>query len=177
MLLRVEQREMERQHATSATIPAVSHPKDMGRDEMNFAEFPLGMLADRAPRGCKTLVFEQCIESRRRAQSGVRRLTVAATNEFGLPTAADDEVVLGLVQLTKAAGFSDRCVQFSRYELIRLLGWRDEGRSYRRLEESLNRWLGVALACSPESDPGSMRVEEPLEGARRTLDVTETKAT
>ncbi len=29
--------------------------------------------------------------------------------------------------------------------MIHLLGWRDEGRSYRRLEQSLKRWLGVTL--------------------------------
>jgi len=40
---------------------------------------------------------------------------------------------------------SCRRVAFSRYHLIRLLGWRDEGRSYQRLDTSLNRWLGVTL--------------------------------
>jgi spore photoproduct lyase len=33
------------------------------------------------------------------------------------------------------------------------------------------------LTCSPESDPGIMRVQRPLGGARRTLDVTTTQAT
>ena len=40
---------------------ARTHLKAMGRDEMNLAEFPLATLADRAPRGCKTLVFEDTI--------------------------------------------------------------------------------------------------------------------
>ena len=30
----------------------------VGRDEMNLAEFPITLLADRVPEGCKTLVFE-----------------------------------------------------------------------------------------------------------------------
>jgi len=136
---------MGKRRSTPETIVAAAHPKKMGRDEMNLAEFPLATLADRAPRGCKTLVFEYPIENSDQAQPRVRRLTISASDKYGLPTALDDEVVLGLVQVTKAAGFSDRRVRFSRYELIRLLGWRDEGRSYRRLEQSLQRWLGVTL--------------------------------
>ncbi len=34
------------------------HGSDLGRDDMNLAEFPLATLADRPPAGCKTLVFE-----------------------------------------------------------------------------------------------------------------------
>ena len=117
----------------------------MGRDEMNLAEFPLATLADRAPRGCKTLVFEDRIWDRGQAQHRVRRLTISASDKYGLPTAIDDEVILGLVQVSKAADFVDRRVRFSRYQLLRVLGWRDEGRSYRRLEHSLKRWLGVTL--------------------------------
>ena len=82
---------------------------------------------------------------RAKRQHRVRRLTISASDKYGLPTAIDDEVILGLVQVTKAAGFADRRVRFSRYQLIHLLGWRDEGRSYRRLEQSLKRWLGVTL--------------------------------
>ena len=29
-----------------------------GRDELNLAEFPITLLCDRVPKGCKTLVFE-----------------------------------------------------------------------------------------------------------------------
>lgn len=137
--------EMGTRSLKPATVRLTAHLNNMGRDEMNLAEFPLTALADRAPRGCKTLVFEDRIRGRGQDLHHVQRLTISASDKYGLPTAIDDEVVLGLVQVTKAAGFSDRRVQFSRYELIRVLGWRDEGRSYRRLEQSLKRWLGVTL--------------------------------
>ena len=74
-----------------------------------------------------------------------RRLTISASDKFGLPTSLDDEVILGLIQLTKQNRFADRKVNFSRYQLIQILGWRHEGRSYERLEKSLKRWLGVTL--------------------------------
>ncbi|NLE61991.1 MAG: hypothetical protein GX616_26850, partial [Planctomycetes bacterium] len=136
---------MKESCSTPETVLTMAHLNNMGRDEMNLAEFPLATLADRAPQGCKTLVFEDCIWDRGHAQHRVRRLTISASDKYGLPTAIDDEVVLGLVQVSKLAGFVDRRVQFSRYRLIHLLGWRDEGRSYRRLEHSLKRWLGVTL--------------------------------
>jgi hypothetical protein len=122
-----------------------THLKVMGRDEMNLAEFPLATLADRVPQGCKTLVFEDRTWDKSQRQHIARRLTISASDKFGLPTALDDEVILGLVQLSKAHNFTNRQVQFSRYQLLKLLGWREEGKSYVRLEESLKRWLGVTL--------------------------------
>jgi hypothetical protein len=136
---------MKESNGYNETLGQKVHLKRMGRDEMNLAEFPLAMLADRVPAGCKTLVFEDRIEDKSQGQHIVRRLTISACDKFGLPTALDDEVILGLVQLSQADDFTNREVPFSRYKLIRLLGWRDEGKSYTRLEESLKRWLGVTL--------------------------------
>ena len=136
--------EAEKNDLDETTGPKV-HLKGMGRDEMNLAEFPLATLADRVPQGCKTLVFEDCTWDRGQRQHIARRLTISASDKFGLPTALDDEVILGLVQLSKADNFANRQVQFSRYQLVHLLGWREEGKSYTRLEESLKRWLGVTL--------------------------------
>jgi hypothetical protein len=136
---------MEEDNDSKETHGRKTHLKRMGRDEMNLAEFPLALLADRVPAGCKTLVFEDRIQDKSQGRHVVRRLTISACDKFGLPTALDDEVILGLVQLSKADNFTNREVPFSRYKLIRLLGWRDEGKSYRRLEESLKRWLGVTL--------------------------------
>ncbi|MBX9792582.1 MAG: replication initiator protein A [Pirellulales bacterium] len=115
----------------------------VGRDDMNLAEFPLASLDDRVPKDQKTLVFEDQITSK--GAPVTRRLTISASDKFGLPTALDDEVILGLVQLTKLKGFSERRVEFTRYQLIQILGWREEGKSYQRIDESLKRWLGVSL--------------------------------
>lgn len=117
----------------------------MGRDELNLAEFPLTALADRIPSSRRTLCFEDRVWDERTGQSVLRRLTISASDHDGLPTALDDEVLLGLIQVTRRQGFRERRVDFSRYELLQLLGWRDEGKSYRRLDASLRRWLGVTL--------------------------------
>jgi hypothetical protein len=116
----------------TVTVDISSH----GRDEMNLAEFPITVLADRAPKSAKTLIF--------RVDQG--QLTITGSDAFGLPTALDADVIVALIQLTKLKNdFKKPVVNFTRYELLRLLGWNNEGRSYRRLDESLTRWVGVTL--------------------------------
>jgi hypothetical protein len=115
------------------------------KDELNLAEFPIAALTDRVPNGQTTLVFEDKLE-RRDSAPIVRRLTIMGTHKHGLPTSLDDEVLVGLIQLTKRrSNFTDPKVQFSRYELIELLGWPQSGQSYRRIEEALHRWVGIVL--------------------------------
>src|ERR1700761_7340686 len=115
------------------------------KDELNLAEFPIAALTDRVPDGQLTLVFEDKLE-RRGSPPIVRRLTIMGTPKHGLPTSIDDEVLVGLIQLTKRrSNFTDPRVTFSRYELIELLGWPQSGHSYRRIEEALHRWVGVVL--------------------------------
>lgn len=115
------------------------------KDELNLAEFPIAALTDRVPDGQLTLVFEDKLE-RRDSEPIVRRLTIMGTPKHGLPTSLDDEVLVGLIQLTKRrSNFTDPKVTFSRYELIELLGWPQSGHSYRRIEEALHRWVGVVL--------------------------------
>ncbi len=115
------------------------------KDELNLAEFPIAALTDRVPDGQTTLVFEDKLE-RRDSTPIVRRLTIMGTHKHGLPTSLDDEVLVGLIQLTKRRNnFTDAKVPFSRYELIELLGWPQSGQSYRRIEEALHRWVGVVL--------------------------------
>ncbi|MFM7315552.1 MAG: replication initiator protein A [bacterium] len=111
-------------------------PLRQGRDEMNLAEFPIGLIADRAENGLKTVVY----------QNGDETLTVTGSDLLGLPTALDIDVILALMYLTKTKNnFSSTSIHFSRYELIQVLGWADRGYYYQRLTESLNRWVGVTL--------------------------------
>src|SRR3954468_10235027 len=101
-----------------------------GRDELNLAEFPITLLSDRVPGGCKTLVFEDKVFDQQAGEMVTRKLTVTGSNAHGLPTAVDDEVLVALLQLTKLAGFRDPKVQFSRYEVLQILGWKDVGKNY-----------------------------------------------
>ena len=115
-----------------------------GADELNVAEFPLSILGER-PADVKTIEFCDTVYDSGAGREVTRKLTVTGSDRFGLPSAADEDVLVALLYLTKAAKFQSRTVHFSRYQLIQLLGWPDKGQNYDRVEESLNRWLGVTL--------------------------------
>ncbi len=132
---------------TNARIEEVSMPQQNceARDEMNLAEFPLCALAHRLKPEVKTLRFKDQIPDKSTGNSITRQLTITGSDAFGLPTGNDDEVLLGLIQLTRMRGFADRKVFFTRHELILVLRWRDDSKSYARIEASLTRWTGVTL--------------------------------
>ena len=88
------------------------------------------------PKETRTLIFKNQYGS----------LTITGSDAFGLPTVLDADAMIALLHLTKIkSDFKESVVYFTRYELLRLLGWPNEGKSYRRLSESLNRWHGVSL--------------------------------
>jgi len=119
-------------------------PLPSGKDEMNFAEFPIALLTDRVPRGQKSIKFEDQIYDERRKKLITRKRVIEGSEEYGLPTATDDTVILALIQLTKLkSDFLQRDVEFTRLELIRMLGWPNEGKSYDRIKLSLQRIANV----------------------------------
>jgi Replication initiator protein A len=119
-------------------------PSRPGKDEMNFAEFPIALLTDRVPKGQKSIKFEDQIYDEKRKKLVTRKRVIEGSEEYGLPTATDDTVVLALIQLTKQkSDFQRREVEFSRLELIRMLGWPNEGKSYDRIKLSLTRIANV----------------------------------
>lgn len=126
--------------------PVGSEPEpSLGRDELNLAEFPIALLSETIPQGVKSLEFKDQIFDSGKKKLLNRKLTIEGSETYGLPTAKDDEIILGLLQLSKRNGFSDRKVEFSRFELISVLGWPNTGQSYARIEKALHRWVGVTL--------------------------------
>ncbi len=114
------------------------------RDEMNLAEFPLTVLSTRVNHNLKTLEFKDTQRSKN-GELIERQWIITGADKFGLPTATDDDVVLGLICLSMDQGFRERKVYFSRYELLKILRWTTEGRSYSRLTKSLDRLSGVRI--------------------------------
>lgn len=114
-----------------------------GRDELNLAEFPLSLISKRADQDAKVLVFEDKIWDSENRTMVSRKVTISGSADCGLPNAADEEVLLALIQITKLQGFKNKKVSFSRYQLLQILGWEDNGYYYNRIVSALNTWLGV----------------------------------
>ena len=130
--------------AKKARAWAPEHLKN-GRDEMNLVEFPFATLSDRSD-GVHVLEFQVADTDRATGLPVERKLTVTGDPKYGLPTAKDEEVYLGLLQLTKFhTDFSTPTVQFTRHELIRLLDWSNNDWAYERVATALARLTGVRL--------------------------------
>lgn len=114
-----------------------------GRDELNLAEFPLSLISKKASDDVKVLVFEDSVYDRENKVTVNRKVTISGSADCGLPSAADEEVLLALIQVTKQQGFKSKKVHFSRYQLLQILGWEDTGYYYKRVLNALNTWLGV----------------------------------
>ncbi|MDB6135073.1 MAG: Replication initiator protein [Verrucomicrobiales bacterium] len=114
-----------------------------GRDELNLAEFPLSLLSKRPDQDAKVLVFEDQIWDSQSRSMVTRKVTISGSADCGLPNASDEEVLLALIQITKLQSFRNKKVHFSRYQLLQILGWEDNGYYYNRIVSALNTWLGV----------------------------------
>lgn len=132
------------EHRPALTVVPPKQKPD-GRDELNFAEFPIAAISDRPDPNTKTLYFENSIFDKESGQMVPRKLTITAADAFGLPSQKDEEVILALLQLTAEQKCESRQVSFTRFELVKRLAWPVSGQSYRRLQEALNRWTGVTL--------------------------------
>ena len=101
-----------------------------GRDEMNLVEFPFATLSERTG-GVNILEFQRETYDRVIGKPVTRKLTVTGDAKYGLPTAKDEEVYLGLLQLTKLHNaFEQPKVYFTRSQLIKLMGWKNRDWSY-----------------------------------------------
>lgn len=119
----------------------------VSRDEMNLAEFPLTVLSTRSDPSIKTLEFSDTITGKS-GDTIQRKWTITGADKFGLPTASDDEVLLGLLKLSVDKGFESPKIFFTRYELLKTLQWTTEGRSYSRLQKALDRLSGVRIKAA-----------------------------
>ncbi|MEM9409962.1 MAG: replication initiator protein A [Planctomycetota bacterium] len=112
---------------------------------MNLIENCFFSATNRVDRTTRSLKFESEANCKIEKRKVKRKLTVAFSAEYGRPTPSDDMVLVALMKLTRDTGFANQKVFFSRYELIKVLNWSDGGRSYERIDESLNRLVGTHL--------------------------------
>ncbi|MGE3821065.1 MAG: replication initiator protein A, partial [Isosphaeraceae bacterium] len=134
-------------HDTLATAPDAAPSLLLGgRDEMNIAEFPITLLSDRSPKGLTKIEHKDRIVDPKSGKEIIRKLTITAHEEYGLPTSIDDDIILALIQLTKKQNnFTRPQIFFTRRQLLEMLGWADKGRNYDRIEQSFERWTSIFL--------------------------------
>lgn len=129
-----------------SNIIPLPEPAHWGVDEMNLAEFPVGLLSEYAPKGIKTIERQDTKWDPEKRQRFDRRVVITSTDKWGLPCAKDNDVLLALISLTKTQNnFEDRRVEFTRGQVARELGWDQNGRTYERIKKALHRLAGVRI--------------------------------
>jgi plasmid replication initiation protein len=115
-----------------------------GRDELNLAEFPFAMLQYQRVERRKTIEFADTITGKD-GQTIQRQWTVTGSDAHGLSVAADVDIVIALLVLTQEQGLKGREVQFTRYDLLRIMGWDNRGHNYARVKAGLERLVGTTI--------------------------------
>src|SRR5437588_7168288 len=116
-----------------------------GRDEMNLADFPISILqrqqpSDAAGRKLDSIVYESSRLDARTRQRVTQRVTLTTQTQAGLPTPADEHVILALLWVAKhSTNFVDPVVHFCPSQLFDIMRWAPNGRSYDRLRGVLRR--------------------------------------
>lgn len=119
-------------------------PVRTGRDEMNLAEFALGLASDRNAKDVKTLERKQTVILANGSKLD-QVWVVTGSDKHGLPRAGDDDILLALLKLASDQGLQDRQVFFTRYEVMQILDLVPNGRNYERFEAALDRLAGVRI--------------------------------
>src|SRR4051812_38708111 len=75
-----------------------------------------------------------------------QKVTLTSTARDGLPTPADEHVILALLFVAKhATNFGDATVHFAPAQLFEIMGWAPNGRSYTRLRDVLRRLKSLTI--------------------------------
>ncbi len=122
-----------------------------GRDEMNLADFPISALpraqkSDASGRKLDRLEFTASRYDAATRQRVRQKVTLTSTARDGLPTPADEHVILALLYVAKHSNdFADATVHFAPSQLFEVMGWAPNGRSYTRLRDVLRRLKALTI--------------------------------
>ena len=145
-----------------------------GVDDMNFVEILHSLPGKRRPpegkmvsvpweRGERSYYVEYSSnllfiewEAKRRAglDTGEKfYIKVEAPKSKGLPTNLAGDVLVALMKQTADNGFSEAQIRTSRYELIKIMRWHNNGSYYHRLENVLSQFAHMTVATNALWDP------------------------
>src|SRR5215211_5484877 len=79
-------------------------------------------------------------------QRVTQRVTLSSTAKEGLPTPADEHVILARLCVAKHSNnCADATVHFAPGQLFEIMGWAPNGRSYARLRDVLRRLKALSI--------------------------------
>jgi hypothetical protein len=122
-----------------------------GRDELNLADFPISILKHQQPkddlgRKLDTVVYQASRYDSQIRQRVPQRVTLTTSSRYGLPTPADEDVVLALLCIGKRTNnFASIKVHFIPHDLFRIMRWSGNADDYQRLRDVLRRLKALTI--------------------------------
>lgn len=122
-----------------------------GRDELNLIDFPIGTLSykqplDAAGNRVEELVFSVNSFDDTLGRVVPKRLTTRTSSRHGFPTPKEEQLLIGLMLLTRVKNnFTSPRVEFRPGELYSLMEWPNDSTSKRQLQVGLDRLRNVSL--------------------------------
>jgi hypothetical protein len=121
---------------------------------MNLLEHSISGADKKPDLTTRSLSFGSAERHPETGEAVERSWKVTFSAEYGRPTPKDDDVFVALLKVTQLAGLMEGTappqkpqVHFSSYQLIRILGWPDNGASYQAIDGALNRIGGVWIVA------------------------------
>lgn len=131
------------------SLPDESLPDEIirtGKDELNLIEHPFAAMWDK--EGNEAVIHHEW-DARHPITGKTLRASwrVEGSPTMGLPKPNDERVYLVLLELTREARFQDQAVYFTRYDLIKRLGWPHNERHYQMLYDAFERLKAVNITA------------------------------
>lgn len=139
------------QNVKTTRRPAEVQRLRTGRDELNLIDFPIGTMSYKQPQTADGNRPDELRFSVKNYDADIgsvvpKTLTIRTSSQHGFPTPKAEELLVGLLLLTRLHNnFSEPRVEFYPGELFRLMGWPHNGSSKRQLLVGLDRLSGVKL--------------------------------
>ena len=122
------------------------------KEELNTVEFPLALLARQIPKTLqesKRLEFKDSITDQSTGETIDRNLVISANADSELPNYWDQDALVALQVLTgRKHQWTSEVVEFTLYEVLKLMRLADDGPNCRRLAKSLDNWQGIRFKYS-----------------------------
>jgi hypothetical protein len=101
---------------------------------------------DDTGRKIDTVVYQATRYDTHIRQRVPQRVTLTTSSRYGLPTPADEDVVLSLLCLGKRVdNFTSSKVHFTPHDLFRIMRWSANARAYQRLRDVLRRLKALTI--------------------------------
>lgn len=122
-----------------------------GRDELNLIDFPIGTLSNKQPVDADGNRVAELVFTVNNYDDDLgcivpKRLTTRTSSKHGFPTPKEEQLLVGLMLLTRVKNnFTEPRVEFRPGELYSLMNWPNDSTSKRQLRVGLDRLSGVKL--------------------------------